>query len=97
MEDLTPQVSQQANLFLGTIHDSSIRTLIQCLEYQFDNIPIDRSVIYQFHEIFQRIFLFFHITKKNPSKYLFFGFTKNIYFVYFNLQASHFEKTLPTI
>ena len=65
MEDLTPQVSQQANLFLGTIHDSSIRTLIQCLEYQFDNIPIDRSVIYQFHEIFQRIFLFFHFTKKN--------------------------------
>ena len=85
MEDLTPQVSQQANLFLGTIHDSSIRTLIQCLEYQFDNIPIDRSVIYQFHEIFQRIFLFFHFTKKNPSKYLFFGFTKNMYNVYFNL------------
>ena len=67
MEDLTPQVSQQANLFLGTIHDSSIRTLIQCLEYQFDNIPIDRSVIYQFHEIFQRIFVFFHFTKKKPN------------------------------
>ena len=45
MEDMTPQVSQQANLFLGTIHDSSVRTLIQCLEYQFDNIPIDRPVI----------------------------------------------------
>ena len=71
MEDLTPQVSQQANLFLGTIHDSSIRTLIQCLEYQFDNIPIDRSVIYQFHEIFQRIFLFFHFTKKTHQNICF--------------------------
>ena len=40
MEDLTPQVSQQANLFLGTVHDASIKTLIQCLEYQFDNVPI---------------------------------------------------------
>ena len=45
MDDLTPQVSQQATLFLGTIHDASIKTLIQCLEYQFDTIPIDRPII----------------------------------------------------
>ena len=84
MEDLTPQVSQQANLFLGTIHDSSIRTLIQCLEYQFDNIPIDRSVIYQFHEIFQRIFLFFHFTKK-PIFVFWFRKKKNIFFLFISI------------
>jgi hypothetical protein len=45
MDDLTPQVSQQSTLFLGTIHDSALRNLIGCLEYQFDSVPIDRPVI----------------------------------------------------
>ena len=30
---------------LGTIHDAALRSLISCLEYQFDTVPIDRPVI----------------------------------------------------
>ena len=36
MDDLTAQVSQQATLMLGTIHDAALRSVISCLEYQFD-------------------------------------------------------------
>lgn len=44
-EDMTAEISQQATLFLGTIHDSALKTLISCLEHQFDTVPIDRPII----------------------------------------------------
>ena len=34
MDDITPHVSQRASVYLGTIHDAAIKTLIWCLEYQ---------------------------------------------------------------
>ena len=40
-----PGVSQRASVYLGTIHDAAIKTLIWCLEYQFDHVPIDRPAI----------------------------------------------------
>ena len=45
IDDITPQISQQANLFLGTIHDSALKSILECLEYQFDSVPIDRPII----------------------------------------------------
>ena len=36
MDDLTAQVSQQATLMLGTIHDAALKSVMSCLEYQFD-------------------------------------------------------------
>ena len=45
IDDITPQISQQANLFLGTIHDAALKSILECLEYQFDNVPIDRPII----------------------------------------------------
>ena len=45
MDDITPHVSQRATLYLGTIHDGAIKTLIWSLEYQFDNVAIDRPAI----------------------------------------------------
>ena len=34
MDAITPHVSQRASVYLGTIHDAAIKTLIWCLEYQ---------------------------------------------------------------
>ncbi len=46
IDDINVHVSQKAVLCLGTIHDMAIATLIWCLEYQFDIMPVDRYVPY---------------------------------------------------
>ena len=45
MDDKSPQVSQRATIYLGTVHDKAIQALIGCLEFQFDMIQSDRPVI----------------------------------------------------
>ena len=45
MDDNMPQVSQRATIYLGTIHDKAIQTLLWCLECQFDLVPCDRPPI----------------------------------------------------
>jgi len=45
MDDISPQVSQRATVYLGTIHDKAIQTLLWCLEFQFDLVPGDRPPI----------------------------------------------------
>ncbi|KAL1492637.1 hypothetical protein ABEB36_010867 [Hypothenemus hampei] len=53
MDDPNVYVAQRATLYLGTIHDFSIRALIMCLESQFDSVILDRPMvlqnIYQLH------------------------------------------------
>ena len=39
------QVSQRATVYLGTIHDKAIQTLLWCLDCQFDMVPMDRPPI----------------------------------------------------
>ena len=45
MDDKMPQVSQRATIYLGTIHDKAIQTLLWCLECQFDLVACDRPPI----------------------------------------------------
>ncbi len=45
MDDISVHVSQRATLYLGTIHDRAIQSLIYCLECQFSSLPEDRPAI----------------------------------------------------
>ncbi|XP_045481676.1 protein unc-79 homolog isoform X1 [Harmonia axyridis] len=47
MDDNNIYVAQRATLYLGTIHDSAITSLIMCLETQFDTVIIDRPMVLQ--------------------------------------------------
>ncbi|XP_039288508.1 protein unc-79 homolog isoform X2 [Nilaparvata lugens] len=47
MDDLNVQVAQRATLYLGTIHDTAIKSLIMCLETQFDSVIVDRPMVLQ--------------------------------------------------
>ncbi|XP_012272273.1 protein unc-79 homolog [Orussus abietinus] len=47
MDDSNVYVAQRATLYLGTIHDTAIRSLILCLETQFDSVIVDRPMILQ--------------------------------------------------
>ncbi|KAL5284179.1 UNC79 family protein [Megaselia abdita] len=53
MDDISVYVAQRSTLYLGTIHDNAIRSLLFCLESQFDLFIVDRPVvlqsIYQLH------------------------------------------------
>ncbi|XP_078033882.1 UNC-79 domain-containing protein [Augochlora pura] len=47
MDDGNVYVAQRATLFLGTIHDAAMRSLILCLETQFDSVIVDRPMVLQ--------------------------------------------------
>ncbi|KAF6204812.1 hypothetical protein GE061_018974 [Apolygus lucorum] len=47
LDDSNVQVAQRATLYLGTIHDSAIKSLIMCLETQFDSVIVDRPMVLQ--------------------------------------------------
>ncbi|XP_046744184.1 protein unc-79 homolog isoform X3 [Diprion similis] len=47
MDDNNVHVAQRATLYLGTIHDTAIRSLIFCLETQFDSVIVDRPMVLQ--------------------------------------------------
>lgn len=47
MDDLNVYVAQRATLYLGTIHDKAINSLLFCLESQFDLFIVDRPVVLQ--------------------------------------------------
>lgn len=47
MDDTNVYVAQRATLYLGTIHDSAIKSLIMCLETQFDSVIVDRPMVLQ--------------------------------------------------
>ncbi|KAL3290395.1 hypothetical protein HHI36_023736 [Cryptolaemus montrouzieri] len=47
MDDTNVYVAQRATLYLGTIHDMAIKSLIMCLETQFDSVIIDRPMVLQ--------------------------------------------------
>ncbi|GLH04896.1 UNC79 protein, partial [Gryllus bimaculatus] len=47
MDDANVQVAQRATLYLGTIHDTAIKSLILCLETQFDSVIVDRPMVLQ--------------------------------------------------
>lgn len=47
MDDINVYVAQRATLYLGTIHDSAINSLLFCLESQFDLFIVDRPVVLQ--------------------------------------------------
>ncbi|XP_075145711.1 UNC-79 domain-containing protein isoform X9 [Haematobia irritans] len=47
MDDINVYVAQRATLYIGTIHDSAIRSLLFCLESQFDLFIVDRPVVLQ--------------------------------------------------
>jgi protein unc-79 len=47
MDDLNVQVAQRATLFLGTIHDRAVKSLVMCLESQFDSVIVDRPMVLQ--------------------------------------------------
>ncbi|XP_076284317.1 UNC-79 domain-containing protein isoform X2 [Lasioglossum baleicum] len=47
MDDSNVYVAQRATLFLGTIHDTAMRSLILCLETQFDSVIVDRPMVLQ--------------------------------------------------
>ncbi|XP_076225876.1 UNC-79 domain-containing protein isoform X2 [Nomia melanderi] len=47
MDDSNVYVAQRATLFLGTIHDTAMRSLILCLETQFDTVIVDRPMVLQ--------------------------------------------------
>ncbi|XP_054270817.1 protein unc-79 homolog isoform X2 [Macrosteles quadrilineatus] len=53
MDDPNVQVAQRATLYLGTVHDTAMQSLIMCLETQFDSVIVDRPMvlqsIYQLH------------------------------------------------
>ncbi|KAK4872146.1 hypothetical protein RN001_016270 [Aquatica leii] len=47
MDDTNVYVAQRSTLYLGTIHDSAVRSLIMCLETQFDSVIVDRPMVLQ--------------------------------------------------
>ncbi|XP_026830601.1 protein unc-79 homolog, partial [Ooceraea biroi] len=47
MDDNNVYVAQRATLYLGTVHDTAIRSLILCLETQFDSVIVDRPMVLQ--------------------------------------------------
>ncbi|XP_068085270.1 protein unc-79 homolog [Anabrus simplex] len=47
MDDMNVQVAQRATLYLGTIHDAAVKSLILCLETQFDSVIVDRPMVLQ--------------------------------------------------
>lgn len=47
MDDISVYVAQRATLYLGTIHDKAINSLLFCLESQFDLFIVDRPVVLQ--------------------------------------------------
>ncbi|KAG7202977.1 hypothetical protein KM043_010111 [Ampulex compressa] len=47
MDDSNVYVAQRATLYLGTVHDTAIRSLILCLETQFDSVIVDRPMVLQ--------------------------------------------------
>ncbi|XP_060537394.1 protein unc-79 homolog isoform X2 [Cylas formicarius] len=47
MDDNNVYVAQRATLYLGTIHDFAIKSLIMCLETQFDSVILDRPMVLQ--------------------------------------------------
>ncbi|XP_059468536.1 protein unc-79 homolog isoform X3 [Neocloeon triangulifer] len=47
MDDINVQVAQRATLFIGTVHDRAIKSLVTCLESQFDSVIVDRPMVLQ--------------------------------------------------
>lgn len=47
MDDVNVHVAQRSTLYLGTIHDKAITSLLFCLESQFDLFIVDRPVVLQ--------------------------------------------------
>ncbi|XP_055321973.1 protein unc-79 homolog isoform X3 [Sitodiplosis mosellana] len=47
MDDLNVYVAQRSTLYLGTIHDKAVNSLLFCLESQFDLFIVDRPVVIQ--------------------------------------------------
>lgn len=47
MDDMSVYVAQRSTLYLGTIHDQAINSLLFCLESQFDLFIVDRPVVLQ--------------------------------------------------
>lgn len=47
MDDINVYVAQRSTLYLGTIHDKAIYSLLFCLESQFDLFIVDRPVVLQ--------------------------------------------------
>ncbi|XP_044257463.1 protein unc-79 homolog isoform X1 [Tribolium madens] len=47
MDDSNIYVAQRATLYLGTIHDFAVKSLIMCLETQFDTVIVDRPMVLQ--------------------------------------------------
>ncbi|XP_055852716.1 protein unc-79 homolog isoform X5 [Episyrphus balteatus] len=47
MDDINVYVAQRSTLYIGTIHDTAIRSLLFCLESQFDLFIVDRPVVLQ--------------------------------------------------
>ncbi|XP_072402043.1 protein unc-79 homolog isoform X3 [Diabrotica undecimpunctata] len=47
MDDSNVCVAQRATLYLGTIHDAAVKSLIMCLETQFDSVIVDRPMVLQ--------------------------------------------------
>ncbi|XP_076235457.1 UNC-79 domain-containing protein [Calliopsis andreniformis] len=47
MDDTNVYVAQRSTLYLGTIHDTAMRSLILCLETQFDSVIVDRPMVLQ--------------------------------------------------
>ncbi|XP_066589783.1 protein unc-79 homolog [Prorops nasuta] len=47
IDDSNVYVAQRATLYLGTVHDIAMRSLILCLETQFDSVIVDRPMVLQ--------------------------------------------------
>ncbi|XP_021924860.1 protein unc-79 homolog isoform X4 [Zootermopsis nevadensis] len=47
MDDINVHVAQRATLYLGTIHDNAIKSLMVSLETQFDSVIVDRPMVLQ--------------------------------------------------
>ncbi|CAG9855370.1 unnamed protein product [Phyllotreta striolata] len=47
MDDSNVCVAQRATLYLGTVHDAAVKSLIMCLETQFDSVIVDRPMVLQ--------------------------------------------------
>nr|XP_018900718.1 PREDICTED: protein unc-79 homolog isoform X2 [Bemisia tabaci] len=47
LDDINVYTAQRATLFMGTIHDSAIKSLILCFETQFDTLIVDRPMVLQ--------------------------------------------------
>jgi len=47
LDDSNVAVAQRAALFLGTVNDTAIHTMMACLEFQFETVIVDRPIILQ--------------------------------------------------